>query len=78
MRTFTKQKAQYLYSSRPAGLGLDTSYIRLGSQDTNQSNAAMKLDQKHQGMFYYTVYIKQSAVSALEKSKETNWILPVY
>jgi hypothetical protein len=52
MRTFTKQKAQYLYSSGLVRLSLDTFYIRLGSQDTNQSNAAVKLGWKHQGMFY--------------------------
>jgi hypothetical protein len=57
---------------------LGTSYIRPESQDTNQSNTVVELSQKHQGMFYYTVYIKQSAVSALEKPKEVNWILPVY
>jgi hypothetical protein len=62
MRTFTKQKAQYLYSSGLAGLGLDTFDIRLESQDTNQSNAAVKLGRKHQGMFYWTVHMKQSAV----------------
>jgi hypothetical protein len=29
-------------------------------------------------MFYYTAHTKLSAVSALEKPKEANWILPVY
>jgi hypothetical protein len=57
---------------------LDTSYIRPGSQVTNQSNAVVELGQKHQGMFYYTAHTKLSAVSALEKPKEANWTLPVY
>jgi hypothetical protein len=78
MRTSIKQRVQYLYSSGLAGLGLGTFYTRPGSQDTNQSNAAVEQGQKHQGMSYYTVYIKQSVALALERPKEANWTLPAY